>query len=192
MRSADFDVIVIGSGANGLVASSRLAKAGRRVLLLERSDTPGGSGSVVEFAPGFRAAPLGVDPGWLPPKIAQGLGLSGLEPVAVDTPLSVWTGSGAFLTLSRDPSQAAAAIGAHSKDDAAKWGRFTTQLRNLARFLEVLYQTPAPDVDVASLGELLPLLMLGRKFRALGKRDMIEFMRTLPMSAWELVDDWFT
>jgi phytoene dehydrogenase-like protein len=91
-----------------------------------------------------------------------------------------------------DPSRAAAAIGAYSKDDAAKWERFTTQLRNLAGFLEVLYQTPAPDVDVASLGELFPLLQLGRKFRALGKRDMIEFMRTLPMSAWELVDDWFT
>jgi phytoene dehydrogenase-like protein len=192
MTERAVDVIVIGAGANGLVASCRLAKAGRRVLLLERSDTPGGSGSVVEFAPGFRAAPLGVDPGWLPPKIAHGLGLTGLEPVAVDTPLSVWTGSGAFLTLSRDPSQAAAAIGAHSKDDAAKWERFTTQLRSLAGFLEVLYQTSAPDVDVASLGEWFPLLALGRKFRALGKRDMIEFMRTLPMSAWELVDDWFT
>jgi phytoene dehydrogenase-like protein len=34
-------------------------------------------------------------------------------------------------------------------------------------------------------------MSLGRKFRALGKRDMIEFLRTLPLSACELVDDWF-
>ena len=81
--------------------------------------------------------------------------------------------------------------GAHSKSDAAKWGSFTTQLRNLSGFLEVLYQAPAPDVDVRSLGELLPLLSLGRKFRALGRQDMIEFLRTLPLSAWELLDDWF-
>jgi phytoene dehydrogenase-like protein len=192
MTARAFDVVVIGGGANGLVAASRLAKAGRRVLLLERSETAGGSGSVVEFAPGFRAAPLGLDPGWLPPRVAEGLGLTGLEQVATDTPLTVLTEPGAFLTLSRDPSRAAAAIGAHSKDDAAKWGRFTTQLRNLSGFLEVLYQTPPPDVDVSSLGELLPLLNLGRKFRALGRQDMIEFMRTLPMSVWELLDDWFT
>jgi phytoene dehydrogenase-like protein len=120
MTTKSFDVIVIGCGANGLVASCRLAKAGRRVLTLERSETAGGSGSVVEFAAGFRAAPLGVDPGWLPPKIAEALGLTGFEPVATDTPLSVATEPGAFLTLSRDPSRAAAAIAVHSKDDAAK------------------------------------------------------------------------
>jgi phytoene dehydrogenase-like protein len=191
MTARAFDVIVIGGGANGLVAASRLGKAGRRVLTLEKSETAGGQGSLVEFAAGFRAAPLGLDPGWLPAKIASGLGLSGLEPVATDTALTVVTEPGAFLTLSRDPKRAAAAIGVHSKSDAAKWGSFTTQLRNLSGFLEVLYQVPAPDVDVRSLGEMLPLLGLGRKFRALGRQDMIEFLRTLPLSAWELVDDWF-
>ena len=191
MSALAFDVIVIGGGANGLVAASRLGKAGRRVLLLEKSESPGGQGSVVEFAPGFRAAPLGIDPGWLPSKIATGLGLTGLDPVARDTPLTVAIEPGAFLTLSREAVRAAAAIGAHSKSDAAKWGSFTKQLRNLSGFLEVLYQTPAPDVDIRSLGELLPLLSLGRKFRALGKQDMIEFLRTLPLSVCELLDDWF-
>ncbi len=191
MTSKAFDVIVIGGGANGIVAAGRLGKAGRRVLLLEKAETAGGQGSLVEFAAGFRAAPLGIDPGWLPAKIATGLGLTGLEPVATDTALTVAVEPGVFLTLSRDPTRAAAAIGAHSKSDAAKWGSFTTQLRNLSGFLEVLYQAPAPDVDIRSLGELLPLLSLGRKFRALGKRDMIEFVRTLPLSACELVDDWF-
>jgi phytoene dehydrogenase-like protein len=191
MSASTFDVIVIGGGANGLVAASCLGKAGRRVLLLEKSDVPGGQGGVVEFAAGFRAAPLGIDPGWLPSKIASGLGLSGLESVATDTPLTVAIEPGAFLTLSRDASRAAAAIGAHSKSDAAKWGNFTTQLRSLAGFLEVLYQAPAPDVDIRSFGELLPLLNLGMKFRALSKQDMIEFLRTLPLSACELLDDWF-
>jgi phytoene dehydrogenase-like protein len=191
MSAQAFDVIVIGGGANGLVASCVLGKAGRRVLMLESSETLGGQGSVVEFAPGFRAAPLGIDPGWAPPKIAALIGETGLEPVAADTPLTVVTGPRAFLTLSRDAARAAAAIGAYSKSDAAKWPAFTAQLRNLAGFLEVLYQIPAPDVDVRSLGELFPLLSLGRKFRALGRRDMIEFLRTLPLSAWELLDDWF-
>jgi phytoene dehydrogenase-like protein len=191
MSAQGFDAIVIGGGANGLVAAARLAKAGKQVLLLERSESVGGQGQVLEFAAGFKAAPLGLDPGWLPPRIAGALGLRGLETITIDTPLSVANGQGAFLTLSRDAAQAATAIGAYSKSDAAKWPEFTTRLRTLAGFLEVLYQVPAPDVDVSSLGEILPLLGLGRKFRALGKRDMIEFLRTLPLSVSELLDDWF-
>jgi len=150
----------------------------------------GGQGRTVEFAPGFHAAPLGVDPGWLPPKIASALGLDGLDPIA-EAPLSVAAGQGIFLTLSRNQVAAAAAIERFSKRDAASWGRFTTLLRNLAGFLEALYQQPAPDVDIRSLGELLPLLSLGRRFRALGREDMLELLRTLPLSVTELLDDWF-
>ncbi|MGH7682112.1 MAG: phytoene desaturase family protein, partial [Candidatus Eiseniibacteriota bacterium] len=64
-------------------------------------------------------------------------------------------------------------------------------LRSLAGFLETLYQTPAPDVDASTLDELLAMLQLGRKFRALGHTNMIEVLRTLPLSVWELLDDWF-
>jgi phytoene dehydrogenase-like protein len=191
MSASAYDVVVIGGGANGLVAAARLGQAGKRVLLLERSDSTGGQGRIVEFAPGFRAAPLGQDPGWLPTGIASALGLRGLDAVGTSSPLSVVVGPGAFLSLARDPASATAAIAVHSKSDAAKWPEFTTLLRSLSGFLEVLYQSPAPDVDVRSLGELLPLLSLGRKFRGLGKKNMIEFLRTLPLSAWELLDDWF-
>jgi phytoene dehydrogenase-like protein len=186
-----FDAIVIGGGANGLVAAARLGKEGRRVLLLEAAPTLGGQGRVFEFAPGFSAAPFGIDPGWLPSRIAGALRLDGLDPVTVDAPLTVAAAPGDFLTLSRDPATASESIRRYSKPDAAKWGAFTTLLRNLSGFLEVLYQTQAPDVDIRSLGELVPLLSLGRKFRALGRRDMLEFLRTLPLSVGELLDDWF-
>lgn len=193
-RSSGYDAAVIGGGANGLVAAATLGKAGQRTLLLEREAALGGQGRVVEFAPGFHAAPLGLDPGWLPAPIARSLGLGGpggLERSAADTPLTVAVERGAFLSLSRDPARAAEAIGAYSRADAAKWPAFTTLLRRLAGFLEELYQTPAPDISASSLGELMPLLGVGRKFRALGRRDMVEFLRTLPLSVWELADDWF-
>jgi phytoene dehydrogenase-like protein len=186
-----YDAVVIGAGANGLTAAAALGEAGLRVLLLERDETTGGQGRVVEFAPGFRAAPLGFDPGWLPPAVARTLRLSALEPAASDSPLSVAVEPGKFLTLSRDVARAADAIRAHSAGDAAKWPAFTARMKKLAGFLEVLYQTPAPNIDARSLGDLLPLLGVGRKFRALGRVDMIEFLRTLPMSVWELLDDWF-
>ncbi len=56
-----YDAVVVGAGANGLVASTRLARTGLRVLLLDRAETIGGQSAVIEFAPGFRAAPLGLE-----------------------------------------------------------------------------------------------------------------------------------
>jgi len=188
---APFDVVVVGAGANGLVAATRLAKSGLRVLLLERSESLGGQGAVVEFAPGFRAAPLGIDPGWLPPSVARGLGLTSLAAESADAPLSVAIGPGSFLTLSRDASRAAEAIRVHSASDAAKWPAFVARLHRLAGFLGELYQTPAPDVGVTSIGDVPPLLALALKYRALGREEMIEFLRALPISVWEMLDDSF-
>jgi len=191
MTAQKYDVVVVGAGANGLTAAATLGGAGLRVLLLEREETTGGQGRVVEFAPGFRAAPLGFDPGWVPPAVAKTLQVSAPGSADSDSPLSVVVEPGKFLTLSRDAAHAADAIRAHSAGDAAKWPAFTARVRKLAGFLEVLYQTPAPDIDARSLGDLLPLLGVGRKFRALGRVDMIEFLRMLPMSVWEVLDDWF-
>jgi phytoene dehydrogenase-like protein len=191
VNTTSYDVIVIGAGANGLVSAARLGRAGLRVLLLEREEALGGQGRMVEFAPGFRASPLGTDPGWLPSPIARALGPEGLERSDAHPGLAVAVEPGSFLSLSRDARQAADAIAIHSRSDAAKWPEFTARLRKLAGFLEALYLAPAPDISASSLGELLPLVGLGRKFRALGRRDMIEFLRTLPLSVWELVDDWF-
>ncbi len=191
MSGTATDVVVIGAGANGLVSAALLARAGRRVLLLEREKALGGQGRLVEFAPGFHAAPLGLDPGWLPEPIARDLGIGRPKRVNADVGLAVAVEPDNFLYLPCDARRAIEAIGAHSKADAAKWPEFTSRLRKLAGFLEELYVTPAPDISASSLGELLPLLGLGRKFRALGRRDMIEFLRTLPLSVWELLDDWF-
>ena len=187
-------MIVIGAGANGLVAATVLAKSGLRVSLLERAEAPGGQGRAVEFAPGFRAAPLGLDAGWLPPSVARAMGLgglAGLERASGDGALSVAFEPGRFLTLARDPGRAAEAIRAHSAADATKWPAFTARLAALAGFLGALYQVPAPDVDVKAPDELLGLLDLGRRFRALGRTDMVELLRTLPMSVGELLDDGF-
>ena len=191
MRTSGFDTIVAGGGANGLTAAIVLARGGRRVLLLERAEEIGGQGRLIEFAPGFKVAPLADDAGWLPPAVARDLGLETLERDARDQPLSVSLEPGRFLTLSRDAGKAADAIRAHSESDARKWPEFTARLRALAGFLEVLYQAEAPDVDAGSIRELLALAGIGRRFRALGRTGMTGPVRSRPMSVRELVADWF-
>ena len=53
--SSTYDVITIGSGHNGLIAAAYLAKAGRKVLVLERNSGFGGGVTTQEIvAPGWR------------------------------------------------------------------------------------------------------------------------------------------
>ena len=188
--SAAFDVVVIGAGANGLVAATVLGRAGLRVLLLEKEAVAGGQGRVVEFAPGFRAAPLAVDPGWLPPQVARAAGLEGLRRIPVDAPVTLGLDEGESLTLWRDPTRAANEIRRLSETDAGRWPAFAARLRKFAAFLEALYVLPAPDIDLTA-GDWWPLIGLARKFRGLGRADMIELLRLLPMSVWEVLDDTF-
>ena len=54
---AQYDIIVIGSGINSLVAASIIAKAGKKVLVLEAREEIGGLASINEFAPGFHSDP---------------------------------------------------------------------------------------------------------------------------------------
>jgi phytoene dehydrogenase-like protein len=190
VSASNYDAIVIGAGSNGLVAAAALGKAGKRVLVVESAEEIGGQRRVSDFAPGFRA-PLSADTGWLPPTVARGLGLTSIDITPANVVASV-VGDGNGLTLSADANRATAAIRAHSSRDAEKWPSFVELLGKLAGFLEAMYQLPAPDIDAAlSLGELAPLVGLGRKFRSLGRTDMVELLRVLPMSLQDLLDDWF-
>src|SRR6185295_11931243 len=86
---------------------------------------------------------------------------------------------------------ASATIRGLSASDAEKWPGFVTRLGKIAGFLEALYQLPPADIDTTSLSEILPLIGVARKFRGLGREDMTEVLRVLPMAVQELVDDTF-
>ena len=73
--SARHDAIVIGAGQNGLVAAAYLAKAGQRVLVLERRDSVGGSNGTAEFHPGFRNSVASYTVSLLQPRVIADLDL---------------------------------------------------------------------------------------------------------------------
>ena len=190
---ARFDTIVIGGGHNGLVTAAYLAKSGHEVLVVERRDLLGGAAATEEIFPGYRVDTGAHRVGGLSAKVVADLGLSGhgLEVVAADPTVFTPVESGTPLTLWRDPRRTAESVRAISPADADAWIPFTELIAKAASFLEAAWTATPPDVTGSDFGDLIASAKLGLKLRGFGKKDMVEVMRILPMSIYELLDEWF-
>uniref|UniRef100_A0A0P4W2B1 Amine oxidase domain-containing protein n=1 Tax=Scylla olivacea TaxID=85551 RepID=A0A0P4W2B1_SCYOL len=106
-NGAKYDAVIVGGGHNGLVAAGYLAKAGKRVCLLERRHVLGGAAVTEEIVPGFKFSRASYVLGLLRPKVYQDLDLvhHGLKIYPRDpssyTPLREdhWGNGGRSLTL---------------------------------------------------------------------------------------------
>src|ERR671919_1200195 len=80
------DIIIVGAGHNGLVAAAYLARAGRRVLVLERRPVVGGAAVTEEVFPGFHFSECSYVVSLLRPDIIRYLDLArhGLEILPLD------------------------------------------------------------------------------------------------------------
>ena len=190
--SGRYDAVVIGAGQNGLTAAACLAKAGQRVLVLERRDAIGGSNHTAELHPGFRVDRAFHQAGWLDPALAAelGIGVPADAPAGPDPAVFSPLGDSGF-TLPRAPRAAAEALRRFSPADAGRWEAFCALAHKLAGFLQHLYGVTPPQLTSTRAADLVTLLGLGRRVRGMGREDMIELLRVLPMSVAELLDDWF-
>ena len=168
--------IVIGAGANELVAAHYLARAGHRVLVL---------------TPTADDAPAGI--GWVPEPIVHELRLAGrgLEIVRADPWATVPLPDGGRLELWHDVARSAESIRASSAKDAAKWPAFCERMARLARLLEAVYLAPPPQPLARRSRDLAQLAGLALRARGLGRQGIEDLLRTLPMPVADLLDDWF-
>lgn len=188
-----YDALIVGAGHNGLVTAAYLARAGVRVLVLERRERVGGIADTVEIAPGVRAPAVAQTVGRLRPSVVRELGLRthGLSLVAPDVRAFAPQPDGRALTLWADPAATAEGLRAWSTHDAERFVGFDRLTRSIGRFLAELNASTPPDVKSPGVGDAVSGLRLGRRFRGLGKGDARSVLRILPMAIADFVAEAF-
>jgi phytoene dehydrogenase-like protein len=188
-----YDAIIIGAGHNGLVTAACLARAGKKVLVLERRPTIGGIAATEEIVAGFKVSTCAHLAGTLSQAVLADLDLAkyGLQLIPLDPPLMALNLDGESLLIPRDAAKNSAAIRGGSSADAAKLEKFSRLVATLSSFLGSLYAVPLPDRAAPGRSQWTELVKVGWKFHRLGKKQMVEFLRVLPMSIADWLREWF-
>ncbi|HLF40852.1 MAG TPA: FAD-dependent oxidoreductase [Acidimicrobiia bacterium] len=132
-----YDVVIVGGGHNGLTCGAYLARAGKRVVVLEARDVVGGfctTEETVPEAPGFRMNPTSMDHVVtnIPPSVADDLDLRrfGLRWIQPDPFYSYVSPSGFSLGFWRDHHRTVEEIRRLSRRDAMRYDRFVGVMRD--------------------------------------------------------------
>jgi phytoene dehydrogenase-like protein len=185
-----YDAIVIGAGHNGLVAAAYLAKAKKKVLVLEKRSIVGGSVVTEEFGEGFQADAVWTG-GTLRHDIIKHLNLALPAPLGKPPFISLLSDSDQ-LVLDADPLKAAESIKRFSARDAERWSEFVAFMDRAAAFLDLVYATLMPRLPKRfSLDEGFGLAEMALELRLMGRKDMFNIIRLLPMTAVEFLEEWF-
>jgi phytoene dehydrogenase-like protein len=187
-----YDVIVIGGGHNGLINAAYLARAGRKVLVLERRHVLGGAAVTEEVFPGFKFSVCSYVVSLLRPEIIRELDLPrhGLEILPLDgtfTPMP----SGDYLWRVNDHAKTRREIARHSKVDAEAYDEYGKAMVEMGRFVKPILTMTPPDPTTLEPRGLKDLLFLARRFQALPDQDKYNQIQLMTMSAVDFLDQWF-
>jgi phytoene dehydrogenase-like protein len=186
------DSIIIGAGHNGLVTAAYLARAGQKVLVLERRELVGGACVTEELWPDYKVSTAAYVNSLLRPEIIHDLDLKrhGFEMLPRDPSSFTPFPDGRYLLMGPDPALNHREVSKFSAKDAEALPRYERMLERVAELIEpTLVQTP-PDPWSGRLSDLWQLGKLAWRFRKLGKEGA-QAIEVLTGAATAVLDRWF-
>jgi phytoene dehydrogenase-like protein len=190
--SVTYDLVVIGGGHNGLVTAAYLARAGIKVLVLERREVLGGACVTEELWPGFKVSTAAYVNSLLRPEIIRDLDLKrhGFKMLPRNPSSFTPFPDGRSLMLGPNKAMTHKEISKFSARDAAALPKYEQMLERVAAFIEpTLTQTP-PNPWSFRPGNLMQLAKLGLGFAKLGT-DGQKAIEILTGAATPILDRWF-
>src|SRR5258706_11638208 len=200
--SKSYDAIVIGAGHNGLTHAAYLARAGRKVLVLERRHVVGGAAVTEEVFPGFTFSVASYVVSLLRPEIIRDLDLPrhGLEILPLDgtfTPLPAGSAARAgvtgpdYLWRVNDHGRTIQELRRWSKRDAEAYEEYGRLMVEMARFIKPVLGLVPPDVGPLDPRGWLGVAVIAREFAKLPDLQQSVFVQLMTMSALDFLDQWF-
>src|SRR6188508_2393935 len=177
-----YDAVVIGGGHNGLVNAAYLAKAGLKVLVLERRHLLGGATLTEEIVPGFRFSVFSYVVSLLRPEIIRELELPkhGLEILPLDGTLTPLDDD--YLWRVNDHGRTVRELRRWSASDAEAYEEYSRLMVEMARFIKPILSLAPPDPGRLDPREWLPVAGLARSFNSLSLEQRTAFIQLMTMS----------
>ncbi|HWP56571.1 MAG TPA: NAD(P)/FAD-dependent oxidoreductase [Candidatus Acidoferrales bacterium] len=187
-----YDAIVIGGGHNGLVNAAYLARAGKKVLLVERRHVVGGAAVTEEVYPGFKYSVCSYVVSLLRPEIMRELDLArhDLEIIPLDstfTPLP----DGGYLARWGDHAKTRRELLRHSLADAEAYEQFGSLMHQMALAVKPLLAIVPPDPTSLHPRDLIELARFGRRFQDMDERLFYTLVKLMTMSSADYLNEWF-
>jgi phytoene dehydrogenase-like protein len=190
--AANYDAIIIGGGHNGLVAACYLARARKKVLVLERRYVVGGCAVTEEVFPGYKTSTAAYVNSLFRPEIIRDLKLRSYGFDLLERSPSSFTPfpDNRYLMMGPDSAMTLREIAKFSTKDAAAYPKYEAMLERVAKVIEPTLMMTAPNITKPGLGGMLKLFGLGRSFQKMGD-ELGEAIEMLSGPARPILDRWF-
>ncbi|MBX3702569.1 MAG: NAD(P)/FAD-dependent oxidoreductase [Steroidobacteraceae bacterium] len=187
-----YDAIVIGGGHNGLVNAAYLARAGRKVVVLERREMLGGAAVSEQAFPGFTFSVFSYVVSLLRPEIIRDLELPrhGMQILPLESTVTPLPG-GDYFAMWGDADLTRREICRHSPLDAEAMTEFGRLMSLMARAVKPILGMIPPDPTSLAPSDIKGLMKLGGHFRSLGEEKFHALWKLMTMSSADYLDEWF-
>jgi len=190
--AASYDALIIGGGHNGLVTACYLARAGWKVLVLERRHLVGGACVTEEVFPGYKVSTAAYVNSLFRKEITRDLRLADYGFALLERNPSSFSPfpDGRSLTLGAEMEPTQREIAKFSVRDAENYPKYNAMLERVADVVEPTLLLRPPNLLRPGLRDLWRLFWLGRSFQKMGT-GLSEAVEVLTGAARPILDRWF-